>query len=228
MKLDVNLTDSINYVQLLFADFGKLLLLIILDIIPIVNLVVVGYLGNVIKVPKDSKQLPPLENYIDLWIQGLKIVFTSIIFMIIPFVLTVPFIALLVVSWITIPPFLPTVGWVLAALLLLVGVLLAFFLAIVLSMAIVNMLKKASFSEAFSFGDILTIIKKIGWGSYLVWLLVIFICSVIVSAIGSIPFVGWLLSLAIAPIFGVFVARSVSLIYLEGTATEETEPKETV
>jgi hypothetical protein len=227
LKLDVNLTDSIDYAKLLFADFGKLLLLIILDIIPIVNLVVVGYLGNVIKAPKDSKQLPPLENYIDLWIQGLKIAFASIIFMIIPLILTVPFIALLVVSWLYIP-FLPTVGWVLAALLLLVGVLLAFFLAIILSMAIVNMLKKDSFGAAFSFGDILAIIKKVGWGSYLVWLLAIFICSVIVSAIGSIPFIGWLLSLAIAPIFGVFVARSVSLIYLEAVATEETEANETV
>jgi ABC-type enterochelin transport system permease subunit len=58
-------------------------------------------------------------------------------------------------------------------------------------------------------------------------LIVIFVCSIIVTALGSIPFIGWILSLAIAPIFGVFVARSVSLIYLEGTATEEPEAKET-
>lgn len=227
MKIEVNLTDSIDYTKLLFADFGKLLLLIILDIIPIVNLVVLGYLGNVIKQPKASKQLPPLENYVDLWIQGLKIVVAGIIFMIIPLILTAPFIALVAVSWLYIP-FVPTVGWVLAGLLMLVGVLLAFFLAIILSIAIVNMLKKGSFGAAFSFGDIMAIIQKVGWGSYLVWLVVIFVCSIIVSAIGSIPFIGWLLSLALAPIFGVFVARSVSLIYLEGVTTEEPEAKETV
>jgi hypothetical protein len=225
LKIEANLTNSIDYAKLLFADFGKLLILIILDIIPIVNFIVVGYLGNVIKEPKSSKQLPPLENFVDLWIQGLKIVVASIIFMIIPLVLTAPFIALVVVSWLYIP-LLPSVGWVLALLLLLVGVLLAFFLGIILSMAIVNMLKKDSFGAAFSFGDILAIIEKIGWGSYLVWLIVIFVCSIIVTALGSIPFIGWILSLAIAPIFGLFVAHSVSLIYLEGTTTEEPEAKE--
>ena len=227
MKLNVNITDSIDYAKLLFADFGKLLLLIILDIIPIVNFVIVGYLGNVLKEPKDSKQLPILENYFDLWIQGLEIVVVSIIFMIIPIILAAPFIFLLVISWLYIP-FLLSIGWILALLLLLVGILLAFFLAILLSIAIVNMIKKGSFSAAFAFGEIMTIIQRIGWASYLVWLVVIFVCSIIVGAIGSIPVIGWLLSLAIAPIFGVFLARSVSLIYLEGTTAEETEAKETV
>lgn len=226
MKLDVNLTDSFDYAKLLFADFGKLLLLIILDIIPLVNFVVVGYLGNVMKESSEYKQLPPLENYFDLWIQGLKIVIASFIFMIIPLILTGPFIFLLVLSWISIP-FLLSVGWILATLLLLIGVLLAFFLAIILSIAIVNMIKKDSFSEAFAFGDIMGIIQKIGWGSYLVWLLVIFVCSIIVAAIGGIPVIGWILSLAVAPIFGVFIARSVSLIYLEGVTAEEVKILET-
>jgi hypothetical protein len=222
LKLDVNLTESIDYVKLLFADLGKLLILIILDIIPIVNFVVVGYFGNVIKEPKDSKQLPPLENYVEMWIQGLKIVCASIIFMIIPLILAAPALFLLVFSWVYVPV-LPTVGGLFAILLLLIGVVIAFFLAILLSMAIVNMLKKDRFSEAFAFGDILAVIEKIGWGSYLVWLLVIFVCSIVVAALGRIPVAGWFISLAVTPIFGVFVARSVSLIYLEGTETEATE-----
>jgi hypothetical protein len=226
LKLDVNLTDSINYAKLLFADLGKLLILIILDIIPIVNFVVVGYFGEVIKEPKDSKQLPPLENYVELWIQGLKIVCASIIFMIIPLLLAAPTLFLLVFSWLSVP-ILPIVGGILAILFLAVGVLLAFFLATILAMAIVNMLKKDRFSEALAFGDILAIIQKIGWGSYLVWLLVIFVCSIIMAALGSIPVIGWFISLAVTPIFEVFVARSVSLIYLEGTEAEATA-KETV
>jgi hypothetical protein len=225
LKLNVNLTESIDYAKLLFADFGKLVLLIILDIIPIVNFVIVGYLGNVLKEPKDSKQLPILENYFDLWIQGLEITVVAIIFMIIPITLAAPFIFLLVLSWIYIP-FLLSIGWILALLLLLVGILLAFFLSILLSIAIVNMIKKDSFSAAFAFGDIMVIIQRIGWGSYLEWLAVIFVCSIIVVAIGSIPVIGWLISLAIAPIFGVFLARSVSLINLDGTTTVETEAKE--
>jgi hypothetical protein len=225
LKLDVNLTESIDYTKMLFDDLGRLLILVILDIIPIVNFVVLGYLGNVIKEPRDSKQLPPLDNYFELWIQGLKIFVASIIFMIIPLILTIPFIFLVALSWISIP-FLATVGWILAIPLLLVGVLLAFFLAIILVMAIVNMLKKDSFSKAFAFGEIFDVIGKVGWGTYILWLLIIFICSIIVAGIGGIPLIGWILSLLIAPIFGVFVAYSASLVYSEATATEETEATE--
>jgi hypothetical protein len=225
LKLDVNLTDSIDYAKILFADLGRLLILVILDIIPIVNFVVLGYLGNVIKEPRDSKQLPPLENYFELWIQGLKILVASIIFMIIPLALTIPFIFLLVLSWISIP-ILPTLSWFLALLLLTVGVLLAFFLAILLTMAIVNMLRKDSFSKAFAFGEILEIVGKVGWGSYILWLVIIFVCSIIVAGIGAIPIIGWILSLLIAPIFGVFVARSASLVYSEASTPEETEATE--
>jgi hypothetical protein len=225
LKLDVNLTDSIDYTKMLFADLGRLLILVILDIIPIVNFVVLGYLGNVMKEPRDSKQLPPLENYFELWIQGLKIFVASIVFMIIPLILAIPFIFLVALAWISIP-FLATIGWFLAIVLVIGGVLLAFFLAIILVMAIVNMLKKDSFSKAFAFGEIFGIIGKVGWGTYILWLLIIFVCSIIVAGIGAIPVIGWILSLLIAPIFGVFVARSASLVYSEATATEETEATE--
>ena len=225
MKLDVNLTESIDYTKMLFADLGRLLILVILDIIPIVNFVVLGYLGNVIKEPRDSEQLPPLDNYFELWIQGLKIFVASIIFMIIPLILAIPFIFLVALAWISIP-FLATVGWFLAIVLVIGGVLLAFFLAIILVMAIVNMLKKDSFSKAFAFGEIFDVIGEVGWGTYILWLLIIFICSIIVAGIGAIPVIGWILSLLIAPIFGVFVARSASLVYSEATATEETEATE--
>jgi len=220
LKLDKNFTDSINYTRILFTDLGRLLILVILDIIPIVNLVVLGYVGRVIKEPLDSKELPPLEDYWDLWVQGLKIVVAAIIYMIIPMILIVPFVFLTVLAWIAFPG-LPVVGWFVAISMLIVGVLLAFFLAIALAMAIVNMVKKDSFGKAFAFGEISGVIGRVGWGTYILWLIVLFVCALIVSGIGSIPAIGWILSLIIAPIFGVFVARSASLTYLEGVAPEE-------
>ena len=220
MKLDENLSIAINYTTMLFSDLGRLLILIVLDIIPIVNLVVLGYIGNVIKQPKDSEELPPLEKYFDLWVQGLKIAVASFVFMIIPMLLIGPFVFLVALSWLEFS-WLSSVGWVLAIPLLLIGLLLAFFFGILLSMAIVNMLKKDSFSEVFAFGKILAIIGKIGWGTYILWLLVIFVCSAIVAAVGGLPIVGWFLSLIVAPVFGIFVGRSASLVCMEGTESEE-------
>ena len=216
MKLEENLTQAINYTKMLFDDFGKLLILIILDIIPIINFIVIGYLGNVTKLSPDQKKLPPLENYLDLWVQGLKIIITSALFMIIPIILIGPFLIFQALAWIAIPIISPISG-IVGIILLILGILLAFFLAIILAMAIVNMLKKESFTEAFAIGKIMDIIGKIGWGSYIVWIIIIFICGAIVAAIGALPAIGWVLSFIIAPIFGTFVARSASLVYSEGT-----------
>jgi ribosomal protein L40E len=108
--------------------------------------------------------------------------------------------------------------------MLIIGLLLAFFVAIILAVAIVNMVRKDSFGKAFAIGEILGIVGRIGWGTYILWLIVLFICSLIVAAIGSIPAIGWILSLVIGPIFGVFVARSASLTYLAGVAPEAEKP----
>jgi len=223
LKLDKNLTDSIDYAKLLFTDLGRLLLLIILDIIPIVNLIVLGYFGRVIKEAPESKELPPLENYFALWVQGLKILVATIIYMIIPIVLIIPFVVLAVLVWVALPV-IPVISWLVAVPMLIIGVLLAFFVAIIVTMAIVNMVRKDSFGKAFAIGEILGIVGRIGWGTYVLWLIVLFICALIVGAIGSIPVIGWILSLAIGPIFGVFVARSASLTYLAGAAPEAKQP----
>ena len=223
MKLDENLTDSINYTKIIFADLGRLLILIILSIIPIVNLIVAGYVSRVIKEPPDSKELPPLENYLGLWVQGLKIVVVAIVYMIIPLILIVPFAFLTGLAWMAFPG-APLVGWFVAIPMLIIGLLLAFFLAIILAMAIVHMVKKDSFGKAFAIGEILGIIGRIGWGTYILWLIVLFVCAIVVGAIGSIPAIGWILALIIGPIFGVFSARSASLTYLEGVSPEAEKP----
>ena len=226
MKLDENLTDSINYTKIIFADLGRLLILIILSIIPIVNLIVAGYVSRVIKEPADSKELPPLENYLGLWVQGLKIVVVAIVYMIIPLILIVPFAFLTGLAWMAFPgvPLVGWVGWLVAIPMLIIGLLLAFFLAIILAMAIVHMVKKDSFGKAFAIGEILGIIGRIGWGTYILWLIVLFVCAIVVGAIGSIPAIGWILALIIGPIFGVFSARSASLTYLEGVSPEAEKP----
>jgi len=86
-----------------------------------------------------------------------------------------------------------------------------------MSMGIVNMVKKDSFAKAFAFGEVIAVIRRIGWGTYIFWTIIIFVCGLIVSGIGSIPAVGWVISLVISPIIGVFVSRSTSLVYSEGT-----------
>ena len=48
MDLPDNLSNSYEYAKKLFSDFGRLVILIILDLIPLVNWIVVGYAARVL------------------------------------------------------------------------------------------------------------------------------------------------------------------------------------
>jgi hypothetical protein len=68
--------------------------------------------------------------------------------------------------------------------------------------------------EAFNFSAILDQIGKIGWGSYILALIVMFIVVGVIAIILSIiPFIGWLLALIAAPALAIFSARYICLIY---------------
>ncbi len=98
--------------------------------------------------------------------------------------------------------------------LLLVGAILAFFALIVLGGAIAHMIKEKKFGKAFAFGEILGVIRGIGWGRYLAWVVLVSIIAVILGAIvGAIPFVGWLIEVIVAPAVAVFFFRSLGILY---------------
>lgn len=225
-KLDIgrNLSDSFDYSKRLFEDIGRLIILIILSILPLVNLIVLGYMCTVIKEPLGSRSLPQLKDYSDLWVQGLKVTLALVLYLCVPILLMIPFIILMVSMWIPFPLQIPF-GWLLAVPVLVVGMLLAFFITIILAVAIVHMVRTDSFSKVFAIGEILTLIRKIGWGTYILWLIVIFILTGIVGSLGGTPGFGWLLSLIVSPILGVFVSRSGSITYSSGNPSEaETTP----
>jgi ribosomal protein L40E len=202
-------------------------ILIILDVIPIVNFMVMGYFAKCIKESPTSKSPPQLANFGDLWIQGAKIFVVSLVYLIIPIALIVPLVIAAtafgsVLGWVGFGALTLTAGIILGV----VGLILLFLLTLIMVMAIVNMVKKNSMSKAFAIGEILEIIRRISWGNYIVWAIVIFIIGVVVGLIGLIPYVGWLFSLILAPVLGVFIARSIALVYSEGVPEIVAPPAE--
>jgi len=212
--------DAFDYAEKMFADLGRLVILIVLTFIPLVNLVVLGYFAKVIR-ETPSSEPPALKGYGEMWIQGLKIAVASIIWMIVPIILggcmALAFIAPIPLSGAK-SGALIVLGMIGIGVAVLVAVVVAFMISIILSMAIVHMIKHNSFSKAFSVREILDIIRRIGWGKYIFWLIIMFVIYLVISAIGFIPLVGWLISLIIGPPFSVFAASSASLIYSEGVS----------
>jgi predicted RNA-binding Zn-ribbon protein involved in translation (DUF1610 family) len=106
-------------------------------------------------------------------------------------------------------------------ILILIGVVLAIVLLLLLGVGLAHMIKTGKFGKAFAFGEILSIIRGIGWGRYLGWIVATVVLALVLGVIsGAIPFVGWIISAIVGPPFSVFLFRSLGLLYNEGAPAE--------
>ncbi len=224
MNLGDNLRDSFEYAKKLFSDAGRLIILIVLSLIPIVDWVVIGYQARVLKESPGAGTPPKLEKFSELFVDGAKVFFATLIYMLIPLIL------IIVGGVSTFAGLMSTSGPVLAAglvlggagaVILLVGIILMVLLLIFLAVGIAHMIKTGKFGKAFAFGEILKIIRAIGWVKYIGWIIVVVVIAAVVCAVsGLIPIVGWVISAILQPILGVFVFRSMGLLYNEGAPPE--------
>lgn len=225
MDLTENLSNSFEYAKKLFSDFGRLVLLIILNVIPLVNWIVTGYACRVLRESPESQEPPKLEKYGDLFVEGAKVFIVSIIYMIVPLILIFSgvgsFIGAMMVGG---PDFMrgtrPGTTLLFSGVglaLVLIGVLLAFVILVILGIAVAHMVKTGQFGKAFALHEVLNIIQKIGWGKYLAWVILAAVVSGVVGMIaGGIPAVGWLINAIISPAVTVFFFRSLALLYSDG------------
>ena len=229
MNLGDNLKDSFEYTKKLFSDAGRLIILILLSVfslgglIPIIGWVLLGYEARVLKESPGTGTLPKLEKYGELFVEGAKVYFAALIYLLIPLIfITVggasTFAGLTSTSGLALAAGLVLGGA--GAVILLIGIILMVLLLIILAVGIAHMIKTGKFGKAFAFGEILNIIRGIGWVKYIGWIVVVVIIAFVVSAVSGIPHVGWLISVILQPILGVFVFRSMGLLYNEGAPPE--------
>jgi len=220
MNIGENLNNSFNYAKKLISDSGRLIILIILNLIPLVNWIVLGYAARVLREAPTSEAPPKLEKYSNLFVDGARVSIASLIYMIVPLILIVAGAVSMGAGFFG----SEATGLMLGGLgivLLLVGILLAFVFLIFLGVGIAHMVKTEKFGKAFAFGEILNIIRRIGWGKYLSWAIVTIIIAIVISALsGIVPYVGWLLSAIISPFLSVFIFRSLGDLYNDGAPPE--------
>jgi len=220
MNLGDNFSDSVEYTKKLFSDLARLIILIVLSVIPIVEWIVLGYMAKVLKESPGTGTPPKLENYSQLFVDGAKIFFATLIYMLIPIILIIvgavgTFAGLTSIqgSIMTRAVFVGGTGLI----ILLVGVILAILLSIILGVGLAHMIKTGKFGNAFAFGEIFRIIRGIGWVKYLGWVIFTAIISFVLLAIsGAIPIVGSIIAAIVQPILYVFIFRSLGLLYNDG------------
>ena len=222
MDLSNNLQNAFDFAKKMSTDAGKWIILIILSVIPVVNFITIGYASRVIKETPSSKTPPKLEGYVDLWVRGLKVLAVAIIYMIIPMIIfglgAGAFFGALMGAGVfgTVPGSVGFSSWPLAGLAgiaFMIGIIATFLIVIIAIMGIAHMIKKDQFGKAFAFKEITNIIGRIGWGNYILWLIVIFVINLIYGAIGRIPWIGWIITLVLIPPYAVFISRSIGITY---------------
>jgi len=217
------LGDSFAYTKngLLGKWWKWLLLFISMVIFPL-------WMGYQWKIYQGESRAPALEDWVGMFINGIKLTVVSIIYFLIPMIV------FMVVGGAGI--FMgaaadnPGVG---ALIGILIGLVVFFIFSLIALMALIRIARTDNFGEAFNFSAIVAHIGKIGWVSYILALIILWVVvgaaslvfalvtSVISLILALIPFVGWILALIldvilailIGPFVGVFTTRYITHIY---------------
>jgi hypothetical protein len=206
------LGDSFEYTKEgLMGKWVKWLLLIIISIIPIVNFIMFGYLMEVFR---GARAAPELDDYGRLFVDGLKLFVVGLIYSI---PLIIVWLLVFGASFMLISSGSDTAtaaGFGTMGLGFLIMVVLGIAIALFEVIGTIRLARTDSIGEAFNFSAILAHIGRIGWGTYIISLVVVLIViGVIYAVLGIIPILGWLLLLILMPALQIFGARYVTLLY---------------
>ncbi|WAI02151.1 DUF4013 domain-containing protein [Methanogenium organophilum] len=212
MGIGDNLGESFEYAkEALVGKWVKWILLIIISIIPIVDFILYGY---TIRVMRGIKPAPELEDYVQLFVDGLLYIIISIVWMIPAIIIGVILIGGSVgVAMMSDPA---AAGAAIAGMG--IGLLVTFIVAILCGLfatiGIVRFARMEKFGEAFAFGAIKDKIGEIGWGNYIISLIVVgIVVGIIYFILAIIPIIGWLLMFIALPFLAIFSARFICNLY---------------
>lgn len=213
MDLGNMLGDSFAYAKdAVVGKWMQWLLLVIATIILFIPL-----LGYSLKVLRGEKPAPEVTGWGTLFIDGIKYLIVSLIWAI----------PTLVIFFITIGAgILATVGQdpteVMGAIMgmlfgFIVVAIVAILTMIFATIGIIRFARTGSMGEAFNFKEINATIGRIGWGSYIialiVFIVVVIVIEIIISIIGMIPIIGAIIGFVlIAPVM-IFQSRYLCQLY---------------
>lgn len=216
MDYGTMLGDSFAYAKdAVIGKWMQWLLLVIATLILCIPL-----LGYTLKVLRGEKPAPEVTGWGTLFIDGIKYFIVSLIWAI-PCLIVFFFGLFSVIAAVALEndpgAFVAALSG--AALYLALFLVLAILTGLLATIGIVRFARTGSMGEAFNFGAILETIGKIGWGSYIIAMIVLiivqFVIGIVLGIITMIPILGAIIQfILIAPIT-LFEARYICQVYDE-------------
>ena len=209
-----------------FSNVGRafgLLLLFLGSIFIIPIILALGYIIRIIKQTiNGSNELPPFGEWGNMFIDGIKYLIATAIYLIVPNILT------FILSAGVLASIYAGGSQINLILVSAIGLIFALPFDLVYLMALANMVYEDRFGAAFDFGKIFGLIGKIGWSKYVSYIVVFAVIGFllgIIALIGTflrISFgwewgaVGIIISLLVQAYLVIYQGRYIGLIYRKG------------
>ncbi|MCP1661892.1 MAG: DUF4013 domain-containing protein [Methanocalculus sp. MSAO_Arc1] len=229
MSISTFASDSFAYArEAVWGKWKQWILLVVAYLITMFTLFIVPvFNGYLVSVLSGKTPAPEVTDWKKLFIDGWKLNIVALIYMI-PVIIvllifgaaTLPF-ALAGAQMADMTGAVPDQAMVGMMAELMAGLLVAFLIAVILSFiaytGVVRFAKSGSIGEAFNFGAIFEHIGKIGWGSYIVAIIALWVIlavfAFIIGMLSVIPVIGWIINLFLTPVLSIFTWRYVVLLY---------------
>jgi hypothetical protein len=173
--------------------------------------------GYMVRVYRGIRPAPEFDNWTGLFIEGLKL---NIVW----FLWLLPFMIVMAGAFaLTFAVALSgeksslfaTIGTLLV--LLLICLVLVIIAILYSYLGVVRFARTGSIREGIRFGEITAMIRKMGWGTYILALIVMMIAGfafgIITMILSFIPFIGWALVVIVTPFATILFGRYATLVY---------------
>jgi hypothetical protein len=198
------------------VPWGQNALLIITGII--LSFFLMGY---TVRIYRGTKPAPDFDKWTELFVDGIKLAVVWFLWVLPLLIILAVGVALAIAFFVVTPG--AEMNWsILGILLLLLLVEIILLVCVVLFgiLGAIRFARTGSIREGIRASAILSTIRRMGWVSYIVALIVFAVVGVIYALITTvlslIPYIGWVLVLIIAPFFSIFFARYFTLVYDQG------------
>ena len=207
------LGDSFAYAKdAVVGKWMQWLLLVIATVIFFIPL-----MGYTLKVLRGEKPAPEVTGWGTLFIDGIKYLIISLIWAIPALIIFAVTLGAGMLAMVGQDPAVAVAGFGGMLFGLIIFIIVAFITALFATIGVIRFARTGSMGEAFNFGEISATIGRIGWGTYIIAMVVLFvvqiIISIIISIIAMIPVLGVLIQFVLLAPITLFEARYLCQVY---------------
>jgi hypothetical protein len=173
--------------------------------------------GYAVRIYRGTNPAPDFDNWGSMFLDGVKMSIVTLIWFL---PLLIVLLCVLGISFVGMASGgTGSIGLFLGVLLLaiLIEIIVCIVIVLFSAMGVIRFARTGSIREGLRYTKILELIRTIGWGQYIIALVILFVATIIFGIIGMvlqlIPYIGWIGQLIITPLFMVFAARYYTLVY---------------